>query len=81
MSETHTKGETHGCIVCGKPYSLYVVYDSAGRFVDLKVMSAGGRPVSHPTRPLVACESHSTEQIEAAVRRVYGDQTDSDEED
>jgi hypothetical protein len=80
MSETHTKGETHGCIVCGKPYSLYVVYDSAGRFVDLKVMSAGGRPVSYPRRPLVACETHSEEEIEAAVKRVYGGHEDEDED-
>jgi len=79
MSETHTKGETHGCIVCGKLYSLYVVYDSAGRFVDLKVMSAGGRRVPHPARPLVACETHSDEEVEAAVKRVYG--TQADEED
>ena len=72
MSEKHTRGEIHGCIVCGKPYELYVVYDSAGKFVDLKVMSAGGRPVPHPTRPLVACDSHTEAEVEAAVNRVYG---------
>ena len=80
MSDTHTKGETHGCIVCGKLYELYVVYNSSGQFVDLKVMSAGGKPVPHPTRPLVACVIHSDAEIEAAVTRVYGEHAE-DEED
>ena len=45
MSETHTKGEMHGCIVCGRLYQLYVVYDDQGKFIDSKVMSEGGRRV------------------------------------
>jgi hypothetical protein len=36
MSNTQTKGETHGCIVCGKPYQLYVVYDASGKFIASK---------------------------------------------
>ncbi len=31
MTEAFTKGEMHGCIVCGKLYNLYVVYDAAGK--------------------------------------------------
>jgi hypothetical protein len=72
MPDKVTKGEIHGCIVCGKPYELYVVYDLHGKFIDLKVMSEGGRPVAHPTRPLVACITHSAADVEAAVKRVYG---------
>lgn len=72
MSDNNTRGETHGCIVCGKPYQLYVVYDEKGRFQAFKIMSAGAKPVKHALRPLVACESHSDAQIEAAVARVYG---------
>ncbi len=79
MSQTHTKGETHGCIVCGKPYQLYVVYDASGKFIDSKVMSAGGRRVEYPTRPLVACEKHSEAEVEAAVARVYGGPPEDDE--
>jgi hypothetical protein len=79
MSDTHTKGEIHGCIVCGKPYELYVVYDSSGKFIDLKVMSGGGKPVHHPTRPLVACPSHSEAEIEAAVIRAYGKPVDEED--
>jgi len=78
MSNSHTKGETHGCIVCGKPYQLYVVYDAGGKFMDFKVMSTGAKPVKHAHRPLVACEKHSDDQIEAAVAKVYGPQEADD---
>jgi hypothetical protein len=76
MSEKHTKGEMHGCIVCGTLYQLYVVYDAGGKFVDSKVMSAGGKRVSNAQRPLVACERHSADEIRAAVERVYGPQNE-----
>ena len=79
MTDNHTRGENHGCIVCGKLYELYVVYDSAGRFVDCKVMSAGGRRVFNAQRPLVACVTHTESEVEAAVKRVYGAQP-ADEE-
>jgi hypothetical protein len=67
-----TKGEMHGCIVCGKLYQLYVVYDDNGNYMGSKVMSAGGREVSGAGRPLVACETHSEAEIARAVERVYG---------
>ncbi len=72
MSETHTVGEMHGCIVCGKLYQLYVVYDAHAKFVGCKVMTPGGKVVPDPVRPLVACERHSDREIESAVERVYG---------
>jgi len=78
MTEKYTKGEMHGCIVCGKLYEMYVVYDGQGRFIDAKVMSAGGKRVDHSHRPLVACEKHTQEQIEAAVFKVYGKQEEDD---
>jgi hypothetical protein len=64
----------HGCIVCGRLYELYVVYDAAGQFRDSKVMTAGGRSVTGQGRPLVACESHSEDEINKAVHRVFGKQ-------
>jgi hypothetical protein len=79
MTEKHTKGEMHGCIVCGKLYEMYVVYDGQGRYVDAKVMSPGGKLVSHDHRPLVACDSHSQEQIERAVTKVYGKQEEEED--
>ena len=79
MSETKAKGEMHGCIVCGKLYQLLVAYDSNGKYIGSKVMSAGGKEVPGTNRPLVACEKHSDKAIERAVARVYGKQ-DQDED-
>ena len=79
MSENHTTGEMHGCIVCGKLYQLYVVRDSSGKFVGCKVMTPGGRLVPDPARPLVACEKHSAKQVEDAVERVYGPKADKED--
>ncbi len=79
MAETITKGEMHGCIVCGKLYQLYVVYDSDGKYIGSKVMSAGGKEVKGANRPLVACETHSEAEIANAVERVYGRQKEEDE--
>lgn len=70
MSET--KGETHGCIVCGKLYQIYAVYNPEGKYIGGKIMSAGGKMVENTNRPLVACEKHSDEDIERAVHRVFG---------
>jgi len=80
MTEKYTKGEMHGCIVCGKLYQLYVVNDANGKYVDAKLMSAGGKLVSHASRPLVACEKHSKAEIESAVVRAYGRQKDDDDD-
>ena len=77
-TDKHTKGEMHGCIVCGKLYQLYVVYDANNKFIDCKVMSAGGKRVPNAYRALVACEKHSAGEIEAAVKRVYGKQEEDD---
>ena len=73
MTGNRTKGEMHGCIVCGRLYELYVVYAPDGHLVGAKVMSAGGRLVPDARRPLVACEHHTEDEVERAVRRVYGD--------
>jgi hypothetical protein len=80
MPDNHTRGEMHGCIVCGKLYQLYVVYDPNGHFMASKVMSAGGRIVPHGLRPLVACEHHTEDEIQHAVERAYGEPPCSDDE-
>lgn len=79
MNETHTRGEMHGCIVCGALYHLYVVSDSNGKYVDCKVMSPGGRKVPYKHRPLVACEKHSEDEVKAAVQRAYGSLDDDED--
>ena len=80
MTEKYTKGEMHGCIVCGKLYQLYVVNDAQGKFVDAKIMSAGGKLVPNASRPLVACEKHSKVEIESAVVRAYGRHKEDDDD-
>jgi len=79
MPDTHTQGEMHGCIVCGRLYKLYVVYDNDGKFVDCKVMSPGGSRVPDIERPLVACDTHGAEDLKRAVERVYGKPDEEDE--
>lgn len=79
MTENKAMGEMHGCIVCGKLYQLYVIYDSAGKYLGSKVMSAGGKEVKNSTRPLVACEKHTDKEIERAVERVFGKQKPEDD--
>ena len=74
MTENKAKGEMHGCIVCGKLYQLYVIYDPAGKYLGSKIMSAGGKEVKDVTRPLVACEKHTDKEIGRAVERVFGKQ-------
>ncbi len=79
MTENVTKGETHGCIVCGRLYQLYVVYDANGKYLGSRVMSPGGKAVEGHDRPLVACERHTNEEIARAINRVYGKQKEDDE--
>ena len=79
MPQKQTKGETHGCIVCGNLYQLLVVYDSQGKYIDFKVMSAGGKRVPNAQRPLVACVKHSEKEIETAVARAFGPQKEDDD--
>jgi len=78
MPENHTKGEMHGCVVCGKLYQLYVVYDANDKFVDCKVMSPDGKRVQDAHRPLAACEKHSDAEIEAAMTRTFGLEKEDD---
>lgn len=78
MPERTSRNETHGCIVCGKLHQLLVVYEPDGRLFDFKVMSMDGKKAAHPTRPLVACEKHTAAEVEAAVKRVYGEREEDD---
>jgi hypothetical protein len=79
MTEAITKGEMHGCIVCGKLYNLYVVYDADGNYLGSKLMSAGGHEVKGAGRPLVACDTHSDADVARAVEMVYGQQNREDD--
>ena len=71
MSENTNRVEPHGCIVCGKIYNLLVVYAPSGGMVACTVTSPGGQVVPDPTRPLVACNTHSGEEVDTALARHY----------
>jgi len=59
----------HGCIVCARIFNILAVYAPDGRLVDCTVTSPGGHRVPDVQRPLVACITHSTAEIEAAYKR------------
>ena len=80
MTDSVTKGEMHGCIGCGKLYQLYVIYDATGKYIGSKVMSAGGHEVNGSNRPLVACDTHTPDEVARAVERVYGRQPKDEDE-
>ena len=69
MSENHNVVEIHGCIECARLYNLLAVYASDGKLVDCTVTSHGGHRVVDERQPLVACDTHTTEEIETAYKR------------
>lgn len=69
MSENKNVVEMHGCIVCGKIFNILAVVTPEGRLVDCTVTSPGGHRVQDERRPLVACDTHTTEEIETAHTR------------
>ena len=71
MSDNINRVEPHGCLVCGRSYDMLVVYSPAGRMVDCTVTAPGGHRVPDPQRPLVACDRHSTQEIQAAYAQRY----------
>ena len=68
-SENQNAVEMHGCIVCARTFSILAVYTSGGRLVDCVVTSPGGHCVPDELRPLVACDTHTAEEIETAYKR------------
>jgi hypothetical protein len=82
MSENKNVVETHGCIVCAKVFNILAVYTPEGRLVDCTVTSPGGQIVSDKQQPLVACNTHTAGEIEAAYNRWQSKKsTKSDQED
>ena len=73
--------EMHGCIVCARTFKVLAVYTPDGRLVDWAVTSPGGHCVPGEGQPLVACDSHTTEEIETAYQRWQSrNSTESDAE-
>ncbi len=76
-----TSVEQHGCIVCGKTYTLKVTYDRDGEIRKCVVTTLGGRRVIDSRRPLVACHSHSAAEINSALASHYPGDQEKNEDD
>ena len=69
MSENKTVVEMHGCIVCARIFNILAIFAPDGRLVDCTVTSPGGRIVPDERQPVVACDTHTTGEIETAYHR------------
>lgn len=69
MSEYINKVEMHGCIVCARIFTIIARYTPEDRFIDCTVTSPGGHRVLDEQHPLVACNTHTPGEIEAAYQR------------
>jgi hypothetical protein len=69
MSKNKNVVEIHGCIICAKLFNILVVYTPEGKLLDCTVTSPGGHIVQDENRPLVACDTHTAEEIESAYKR------------
>ena len=69
MTENKVSVETHGCIVCGRTFSILAVYTPGGKLVDCTVTSPGGQIVPDAQKPLAACDSHTVKEVEAAYNK------------
>jgi hypothetical protein len=59
----------HGCIVCARTFTILAVYTPDGGLVDCAVTSFGGHCVPDEQQLLVACDTHTAGEIEAAHQR------------
>jgi hypothetical protein len=82
MPQSESQTEQHGCLVCGKIYFLEVTYGKTGNVETCDVLTPGGHQVADPHRALVACNHHSSTQIEDALTNHYpGAPQEEDEEE
>jgi hypothetical protein len=69
MSENKNVAVMHGCSVCAKTYNVMPSMPPADRRVDCTVTSFGGHRGPDEQHLLVACDTHTAEDIEAAHQR------------
>jgi hypothetical protein len=69
MEENSNTVELHGCIVCARVYNVLAVYSPDKQLINCTVTSPGGHRVYNRAQPMVACDNHTTEEIEKAYKR------------
>ena len=69
MSENKDVVQIHGCIVCARLFNILAMYSPDGKLMDYAVTSPGGHCVPNERQPLVACNTHTTEEIDSAYKR------------
>lgn len=73
--------EQHGCIVCGRLHTVKVSYGAGGQVQNCFVTSLEGHCVEGLDRVIVACNSHSQAEIEAAYAKHAPGKKDEEEEE
>lgn len=68
-SENRNTVEVHGCIVCGRLFNVLVIYNPEGKFLSCTLTSSGGHGIPDEHQPLVACDTHTAGEIDAAYKR------------
>lgn len=84
MSENKNVVEMHGCIVCARTFNVLAVYTPDGQLMDCAVTGPGGHCVPGERQPLVACDTHTAEEIETAHKRWQsrdGEELENEQED
>jgi len=84
MAENKKVTEIHGCIVCAKLFNVLAVYTPDGKLLDCTVTSPGGHIVPDKRQPLVACDTHTAEEIKSAHNRgqsVSGKKSNNEQEE
>ena len=84
MAENKKVTEIHGCIVCAKLFNVLAVYTPNGKLLDCTVTSPGGHIVPDKRQALVACDTHSAEEIKSAHNRrqsTSGKKSDHEQEE
>jgi hypothetical protein len=79
-SENKNMVELHGCIVCARTFKVLAMYTPDDELVDCVVTSFGGHRVLDEGYPLVACDTHTAEEIETAYQR-WQSRNDKDADD
>jgi hypothetical protein len=63
--------EVQSCIVCARLFKILSIFDLKDKFLNCTVLKARGHRVPDQNRPLVACDTHITGEIDAAYTRCH----------